>query len=176
VSCCCELVAEARGRLGTQRKGNIHHSKSLPSYGSEVSVPDTDKLFIKLLREKSETDILRINWNNFVMLSAAAKFENPSMCNYRGGQETAAGGHIDKIVTTYLRVRNNLAISSIIRSTYDYLDPNDGRQVMIEREKISQGKPTILGIAADEQSGEEMPRMRMRTPQREENLNTPSTH
>jgi hypothetical protein len=65
--------------------------------GYLMSVPDTDRLFVKLLRAISETDIL--NRNNFVMLSAAAfaaaKFENPSMRNYRGGQETAAGGHID---------------------------------------------------------------------------------
>jgi hypothetical protein len=61
------------------------------------SVPDTDRLFVKLLRAKSEKDIFKRN--NFVMLSAAtfpaAKFENPLMRNYRGGQETAAGGHID---------------------------------------------------------------------------------
>jgi hypothetical protein len=65
--------------------------------GYLMSVPDTDRLFVDILRRKSETDIL--NRNNFVILSAAAiataKFANPTMRNYRGGQETAAQGHID---------------------------------------------------------------------------------
>jgi hypothetical protein len=82
-----------------------------------MSVPEPERLYMKLLREESETDVL--NRNNFVMSAAAfaaAKFENPSMKNYRGGQETAAGGHIDKIVTTYLTVRTNLAVSGIVKS------------------------------------------------------------
>jgi hypothetical protein len=104
-----------------------------------MSVPEAERLYVKLLREKSETDVL--NRNNFVMLSAAAKFENPSMKNYRGGQETAAGGHIDKIVTTYLTVRTNLAVSGIVKSSYAYLDVTEGRQVTQESEKLAKGRP-----------------------------------
>jgi hypothetical protein len=49
---------------------------------------------------------------------AAAKYENPSMKNYRGGQESAAGGHVEKIVSTYLSMRTSHAIVGMTRSPY----------------------------------------------------------
>jgi hypothetical protein len=75
------------------------------------------------MKPRSDTNVF--NWNNFVMLVsaayAAAKYENPSMRNYSGGQETAAGGHVDNVVTTYLSVRTSMSISSIIQSPHAYL-------------------------------------------------------
>jgi hypothetical protein len=42
LSCCCEkLVAEAGDRLETQRKGNVHRWKPLPSSGNEHVTVDT---------------------------------------------------------------------------------------------------------------------------------------
>jgi hypothetical protein len=56
-----------------------------------ASLPTDGRLYVKLI-PRPDTTVL--NRNNFVMLSsapfAAAKYENPSMKNYRGGQETAA--------------------------------------------------------------------------------------
>jgi hypothetical protein len=85
--------------------------------------------------------------------SAAAKYENPSMTNYHGGQERAARGHVDKIVPTYLTVRTNLSISSIIRSPYAYLSVN---------EKVARGAPNGTGITTEMVQSHEMPPLQAR--------------
>jgi hypothetical protein len=81
-----------------------------------ATVPEEERMYVKLMRPRVDTSIL--NRNKFIMLSSAAyvtaKYENPSMKNYRGGQETVTGGHIDKIVTTYLTVGTTLALGSLI--------------------------------------------------------------
>jgi hypothetical protein len=47
VSCCCEkLLSEVWDSLGTQRKGNVRHSKPLPSNGSEYMTVDTSVVVI----------------------------------------------------------------------------------------------------------------------------------
>jgi hypothetical protein len=46
VSCCCEkLVAEAGDSSGTQRKGNVHRWKTLPST-AVATVTDNTSLFV----------------------------------------------------------------------------------------------------------------------------------
>jgi hypothetical protein len=101
-----------------------------------ASLPTDEWLYINLIRPRSDTNVLKRN--NFVMLSsaafAAAKYENPSMRNYRGGQETAAGGYVDKVVTTYLNVRTNMSIMSMVRSPYAYLSSTERSEVARESE------------------------------------------
>jgi hypothetical protein len=128
-----------------------------------ASVPDDERMYVKIMRPRVDTSVL--NRNNFVRLStaayAAAKYENPSMRNYRGGQESATGGHIDKIVTTFLTVRTTFAISSMIRSPFSYL--SEVEMTIIEREATltSQGIPTVIGIAADEEEKGELPPLQL---------------
>jgi hypothetical protein len=60
-----------------------------------ATVPEEERMHVKLMRPWVDTSVLNTRRNNFIMLSsaayAAAKYENPSMKNYRGGQETATG-------------------------------------------------------------------------------------
>jgi hypothetical protein len=49
------------------------------------------------------------------------------MKNYRGGQETSAGGHIVKVVTTYLTIRTTLSVSEMVRSPFAYLSAEESR-------------------------------------------------
>ena len=55
------------------------------------TMDEHERLYVKLLRPRSDTQIL--NRNNFPLLSqvatAIAKAETPSMVNYRGGQVTS---------------------------------------------------------------------------------------
>jgi hypothetical protein len=92
-----------------------------------MTIPESERMFVKLLRPRSETAVL--NRNNFIMLSAAAyaaaTYENPSMRNYRGGQEAAAGGHVEKVVSTYLAMRTTHAITGMTRSPYAYLSQTE---------------------------------------------------
>jgi hypothetical protein len=87
------------------------------------SIPEDERLYVKIMKPRADTAVL--NRNSFIMLSAAAysaaKFEIPSMKNYRGGQDTAGGGHIDKIVTSYLTYRTNTAMMSMGRSMFAYI-------------------------------------------------------
>jgi hypothetical protein len=129
-----------------------------------ASIPEDERMYVKIMRPKVDTSVL--NRNNFVMSAAAyaaAKYENPSMKNYRGGQETATGGHIDKIVTTYLTVRTFLAISSMIRSPFAYLSVSE--MAIIERQATLAGKgvPSALGISVDRDDQSDNPPLRLDT-------------
>lgn len=111
-----------------------------------MTIPETERMFVKLLRPRSETAVL--NRNNFIMLSAAAyaaaKYENPSMRNYREGQEAAAGGHVEKVVTTYLAMRTTHAITGMTRSPYAYLSQTELSIIDQETSLITRGvQPTV---------------------------------
>jgi hypothetical protein len=110
------------------------------------SVPESERMFVKLMRPRSETAVL--NRNNFIMLSAAAyaaaKYENPSMKNYRGGQESAAGGHVEKVVSTYLSMRTSHAIVGMTRSPYAYLSQSELTIIDRETDLLTRGvQPTV---------------------------------
>jgi hypothetical protein len=133
------------------------------------SVPETERLYIKLMRSRIDSAVL--NRNNFVMLSAAAyaaaKYENPSMKNYRGGQESATGGHVDKIVTTYLTLRTTLSISAMIRSPFAYLSRDEIRAIEHETTVVNRGLPSTTGISADLGPVMELPPLRPDDPNRQ---------
>jgi hypothetical protein len=105
-----------------------------------ASLPPDERLYVKLMRPRADTNVL--NRNNFIVLTSAAfaagKYENPSMKNYRGGQETAAGGYVDKIVTTYVNGRTNMLIMSMVRSPYALLSLTERAEVT--RESVRQAK------------------------------------
>jgi hypothetical protein len=130
------------------------------------SIPEDERLYVKLTRPRVETNVL--NRNNFVMLSAAAfsaaKFENPSMKDYRVGQDIAAVPHIDKIVTTYLTNRNKMSISSI-RSNAAYLTPTERVNMELEANKVGQGGFMTVGTEEDLIQSSDFPPFRIqRTP------------
>jgi hypothetical protein len=132
-----------------------------------AGIADYERLYVKLIKKKTETDIL--NRNNFIMLSAAAfaaaRYEIPSMKNYQGGQQQAAGGHIDKVVHTYLTMRTQLSLSSIVRAPSAYMSQEEQALMIAESERKSRGIPVQIGIAADPEPASGLPRMQLRTQQ-----------
>jgi hypothetical protein len=106
---------------------------------------------------------------------AAAKYENPSMKNYQGGQETVAGGYVDKIVTTYLNVRTNMSIMSMVWSPYAYLSQTGRIEVTKESERQAKGGFSSTTIVEDPTGDQEMPRLRTRTPTPEKNSTSHNT-
>jgi hypothetical protein len=138
----------------------IKHNQAL-NYLS--SLPSDERLYVKLLRPRSDTNIL--NRNNFIMLYAAAfaaaKYENPSMKNYRGGQETATGGYVDKVVTTYLTVRTNMSISSMVRSPYAYLRPSEMEYGTRVSDRQSKGAITATTVTESTNGERDMPSLRL---------------
>jgi hypothetical protein len=77
-------------RIRAVRDNMSKYNQAL-SYEYLASLPPDERLYVKLMRPRMDTNVL--NRNNFIMLSSAAfavaKYENPSTRNYRGGQETA---------------------------------------------------------------------------------------
>lgn len=76
-----------------------------------ATIPQDERYYVKLLRPKSETDLL--NRNNFLMHNAAAlaaaKFESPTMANMKMTL-TDAGEKIAGAVTQYLSIRQRHAL------------------------------------------------------------------
>lgn len=144
-----------------------------------TSQPEEDRMYIKLIKPKADTAIL--NRNNFIMLSAAAyaaaKFENPSMKNYKGGQETAAGGYIDKIITSYLTLRTTTAISNMIRSPFSYLTRDEMITMEREANTTTRGIPALTNITLGTDHLTELPPMHLgETGPGQPQTATPSRH
>jgi hypothetical protein len=140
------------------------------------SLPETDQMYVKILKSRIDTAVL--NRNNFGMMAnaayAAAKYTNPSMKIYRGGQETSAGGHIDKVVTTYLTVRTTLSISAMVRSPFAYLSFEE--RVLVENEATASGRglPSAIGISADQEKQTSLPTIRLDLPSPSAQQGTPT--
>lgn len=79
-----------------------------------ASVPPDERYFVKLLRPKSETDVL--NRNSFLLHNAAAlaaaKFESPTMANLKMTL-TDAGEKISGTVTQYLTIRQRNGLLAV---------------------------------------------------------------
>lgn len=92
-------------------RGDLKKFKHAMEYLS--TIPEDERMYVKILRPRSDTAVL--DRNNFVTLSAAAfaaaKFEPPSMKNYREGQESAVERDVARVVTTYLTTSSTLSIS-----------------------------------------------------------------
>jgi hypothetical protein len=148
-------------RIRSVRDNMVKYNQAL-SYLS--SIPEDERLYVKIMKPRADTAVL--NRNNFIMLSAAAysaaKYEIPSMKNYQGGQDTAAGGHIDKIVTSYLTYRCNTAMVSMGRSPFAYMSVHERQLLEAESSRIARGLSTSTGITAGQEDSEEIPPLGVR--------------
>uniref|UniRef100_A0AAT9JN77 Nucleocapsid protein n=1 Tax=Cryptotermes secundus lispivirus 1 TaxID=3133545 RepID=A0AAT9JN77_9MONO len=126
------------------------------------TIPEAERMYVKILRPRVDTAVL--NRNNFSMLAnaafSAAKYENPSMKNYRGGQEASAGGHVDKVVTTYLTIRTTLSIKSMLNSPHSLTTEDERMMIEAEAYASSRGIPLAFGISADPEKQGQLPPMR----------------
>jgi hypothetical protein len=138
-----------------------------------ASIPEDQRMYVQIMRPCSDTAVL--NCNNFIMLSAAAyaaaKYENPLMKNYRGGQEAAAGGHVDKIVSTDLAMRTTHAILGMTRSPYTYLSQPVITVIDQETSLITKG---ILPAAEDGATSEQQEYFPPLRPRRLHSSNRPT--
>jgi hypothetical protein len=161
-------------RIRSVRESMVKYNQAL-AYLS--SVPKDERLYVKIMNPRSETAVL--NRNNFIMLSAAAysaaKFEIPSMKNYRGGQDTVSGGHIDKIITSYLTYRTNTAMISMGLSSYAYMTPRERELMEKESANITQGATAVTATTTVQEETGGLPQFKPRTRRETSSSSEPTT-
>jgi hypothetical protein len=140
-------------------------SKYIQGLNYLSSVSEDERLYVKIMKPRADTAVL--NRNNFIMLSAAAysaaKFEIPSMKNYRGAQDTAGGGHTDKIVASYLTYRTNTVMMSMGRSAFAYMSPRERQLMEAESKRIAQGLSASDGLTTEQEETDGIPPLRLRS-------------